>query len=109
MFPTNDQFIFTYTTQKRELNQPLHPDCLNNKLDALSKKFDLLRITPHGLPHTFVGDLLNNGVDNFIVKSLVNYAETSNMIQEVYGHTNDQTKIDTLKPLKEYRNAYQNE
>ncbi|MFC0234529.1 tyrosine-type recombinase/integrase [Vagococcus entomophilus] len=87
----------------------MHPGYLNNKLDALSKKFDLLRITPHGLRHTFVGDLLNNGVDNFIVKSLVGYAETSNMIRDVYGHTNDQTKIDTLKRLEEYRNVSQND
>lgn len=103
IFPTDDQFIFTYTTQKGELNQPLHPDYLNNKLDALSKKFGLSKITPHGLRHTFVSDLLNNGVDDLIVKSLVGHAETSEITRNVYGHVNPEVQKETVKHLEDYR------
>ncbi len=103
IFPTDDQFIFTYTTQKGELNQPLHPDYLNNKLDALTKKFGLSKITPHGLRHTFVSDLLNNGVDDLIVKSLVGHAETSEITRNVYGHVNPEVQKETVKHLEDYR------
>lgn len=78
-------------------------------MNQLEKKYTLPHIIPHGLRHTFVSDLLNQGIDGLIIKSLVGHAETSNMIRDVYGHTNDQTKIDTLKLLEEYRNANQNE
>lgn len=106
---TQQQFLFTYVNQKGDVNQPLHTDWLNYKLNQLEKKYSLPHIIPHGLRHTFVSDLLNQGIDGLIIKSLVGHAETSNMIRDVYGHTNDQTKIDTLKLLEEYRNANQNE
>lgn len=86
--------------KKGEVNQPLHTDWLNNKLNQLEKKYGLPHIIPHGLRHTFVSELLNQGIDGLIIKSLVGHAETSNMIRNVYGHTNDQTKIDTLKLLR---------
>ncbi|MFD2386366.1 tyrosine-type recombinase/integrase [Enterococcus rivorum] len=104
---TAQQFLFTYVNQKGEVNQPLHTDWLNNKLNQLEKKYELPHIIPHGLRHTFVSDLLNQGIDGLIIKSLVGHAETSNMIRDVYGHTNDQTKIDTIKRLEEYRQAKQ--
>lgn len=103
IFPTDDQFIFTYTTQKGELNPPLHTDYLNNKFDAFSKKSGLLKITPHGLQHIFVSDLLNNGVDDMIVKSLVSHAETSEITQNVYGHVNSEIQKETVKHLDDYR------
>ncbi|MDN3114288.1 site-specific integrase [Enterococcus faecalis] len=105
---TQQQFLFTYVNQKGDVNQPLHTDWLNNKLNQLEKKYNLPHIIPHGLRHTFVSDLLNQGIDGLIIKSLVGHAETSNMIRDVYGHTNEQTKIDTLKLLEEYRKANQN-
>lgn len=78
-------------------------------MNQLEKKYNLPHIIPHGLRHTFVSDLLNQGIDGLIIKSLVGHAETSNMIRDVYGHTNNQTKIDTLKLLEEYRKSNQNE
>lgn len=34
---TQQQFLFTYVNQKGEVNQPLHTDWLNNKLNQLEK------------------------------------------------------------------------
>lgn len=104
---TAQQFLFTYVNQKGDINQPLHTDWLNNKLNQLEKKYGLPHIIPHGLRHTFVSDLLNQGIDGLIIKSLVGHAETSNMIRDVYGHTNEQTKIETIKRLEEYRQTNQ--
>lgn len=103
IFQTENQFIFTYTTQEGELNQPLHTDYLNNKLTALAKKHKITKITPHGLRHTFVSDLLNNGVDDLIVKSLVGHAETSEITRAVYGHVNPDVQKETVKHLDDYR------
>lgn len=102
---TAQQFLFTYVNQKGDINQPLHTDWLNNKLNQLEKKYGLPHIIPHGLRHTFVSDLLNQGIDGLIIKSLVGHAETSNMIRDVYRHTNEQTKIETIKRLEEFRQA----
>ena len=103
IIPTAEQFLFTYTTQKGELNQPLHPDWLNNKLNALEKKYGLPHIIPHGLRHTFVSDLLNQGYDELVVKSLVGHAETSNITREVYGHANIAKQIEAVNLLEEIR------
>lgn len=104
---TQQQFLFTYVNQKGEVNQPLHTDWLNNRLNQLEKKYRLPHIIPHVLRHTFVSDLLVQGIDGLIIKSLVGHAETSNMIRDVYGHANEQTKIDTIKRLEEYRQTNQ--
>ncbi|MCM6878413.1 tyrosine-type recombinase/integrase [Enterococcus faecium] len=103
IIPTAEQFLFTYTTQKGELNQPLHPDWLNNKLNALEKKYGLPHIIPHGLRHTFVSDLLNQGYDELVVKSLVGHAETSNITREIYGHANIAKQIEAVNLLEEIR------
>lgn len=105
---TGKQFLFTYVNQRGEINQPLHTDWLNNKLNQLEKKYGLPHILPHGLRHTFVSDLLNQGVDGLIIKSLVGHAETSNMIRDVYGHANIDTKIQTIQQLEQFRKKTQN-
>ncbi|EGO2633476.1 tyrosine-type recombinase/integrase [Enterococcus faecalis] len=103
--PEKHQLLFTYTTQKGELNQPLHPDYLNNKLNALERKYGLPHIVPHGLRHTFVSDLLNEGIDELVIKSLVGHAETSNITRNVYGHAKSDKQVETMKLLEEIRNT----
>lgn len=102
---TAKQFLFTYVKQTGDVNQPLYTDWLNNKLNQLEKKYGLPRIIPHGLRHTFVSDLLNQGIDCLIIKALVGHTETSNVIRDVYGHANEQS----IKQLEEYRKADQSE
>ncbi|EHL2501965.1 tyrosine-type recombinase/integrase [Enterococcus faecalis] len=64
IFQSNEQFLFTYTTQKGLINQPLRPNYLNNKLDRLELKYGLLHITPHGLRHTYISDLINSDISH---------------------------------------------
>lgn len=102
---TPKQFLFTYVNQKGEVNQPLHTDWLNNKLNQLEKKYGLPHILPHGLRHTYVSDLLNQGIDGVLIKSLVGHAETSNMIRDVYGHASEPAKIKAIEQLEQYRQS----
>ncbi|WP_080580438.1 tyrosine-type recombinase/integrase [Melissococcus plutonius] len=44
------------------------------------KKYGFSHIISHDLRHTFVSDLLNQGINGLIIKSLVDHAEISNMI-----------------------------
>ncbi len=78
------------TQHKRELNHPLHTNYLNNKLNTLEKKFDLTQHFTTWLTSSFVSDLLNNGVDDLVVTSLVGHVETSDVTRVVYGHVNQE-------------------
>ncbi|WP_288362463.1 tyrosine-type recombinase/integrase [uncultured Enterococcus sp.] len=53
--------------------------------------------------HTFVNDLLNNGVDALIVKSLVGHAETSEITRNIYEHANPEIQKETVNHLEDYR------
>jgi len=104
---TPEQFLFTYTNQKGEINLPIHPDWLNDRLRLVTDKYNLPNITPHGLRHTFVSDLMNEGVSEWNIKSLVGHAPDSNMINEVYGHMTkrgQQENIKAVHTLEELRN-----
>jgi len=79
---TPEQFLFTYVNRQGEINLPIHPDWLNDRLKLVTAKYNLPNITPHGLRHTFVSDLLNEGVSEWNIKSLVGHAPDSNMINE---------------------------
>lgn len=48
-----DQFLFTYTNRKGEINQRLHTDYLNRRMQAIQKRHsELANCTPHKLRHT---------------------------------------------------------
>ena len=56
-------------------------------------------VTPHGLRHTFVSDLLNEGVNDWNIKALVGHAQTSNMIYEVYGHMTERGRKENIEAI----------
>lgn len=48
-----EQFLFTYTNRKGEINQRLHTDYLNRRMQAIQKRHpELAACTPHKLRHT---------------------------------------------------------
>lgn len=48
-----DQFLFTYTNRKGEINQRLHTDYLNRRMQVIQKRHpELTKCTPHKLRHT---------------------------------------------------------
>lgn len=50
-----NQFLFTYTNFRGGINQPLHADYLNYRMNSIYKRHAdrLVRVTPHKLRHTF--------------------------------------------------------
>jgi len=101
---TPQQLLFTCTTKDGEQNQPLGIDWINNRLREIATRYDLPHILPHGLRHTFVSDMMNNGgADLLIVQSLVGHVENSKVTREVYGHANEKAKIEAIRSLEGYR------
>lgn len=48
-----DQFLFTYTNRKGEINQRLHTDYLNRRMQVIHNRHpELTKCTPHKLRHT---------------------------------------------------------
>lgn len=55
------------------------------------------KITTHTAKHTFISLLANNGVDLQTISTLLN--QSPRMIQKVYLHVYDQTKVDAINKL----------
>ncbi|WP_082232232.1 site-specific integrase [Paucilactobacillus hokkaidonensis] len=50
----DDQLVFTFTNSKGEINQPVIPEYLNNRLNTIKKHHpELAKTHPHALRHTF--------------------------------------------------------
>jgi integrase len=84
---TNEQFLFTYITSAKKINQPLGRDWLNRKLNDVEKVYGLPHIMPHGFRHTFISDSLNAGVNEFALKGIVGHSAVSHVTESVYGHS----------------------
>jgi len=57
------------------LNRPLNPKTVNEIIQKYAKKISLtFHITPHSARATFIGELLNNGVDIYRVANEVNHS-----------------------------------
>ena len=50
---SDEQYVFTYIDMKGNVNSPLHPDYLNNKMKSVKRRHPKLKhATPHKLRHT---------------------------------------------------------
>ena len=57
------------------LNKPLNPKTINEIIDTYAKKIGLnFKLTPHGARATFIGELLDAGVDIYSVSREVNHS-----------------------------------
>lgn len=62
-------------TDKAHLNKPLNPKTINEILDFYAKKAQIYcKITPHSARATFIGELLEVGVDIYSVAQEVNHS-----------------------------------
>ncbi|MFA1821460.1 tyrosine-type recombinase/integrase [Virgibacillus oceani] len=51
---TEEQFLFTYTNSKGDINVPVHIDYLNYRINSVKNRHkELSHSTPHKLRHTF--------------------------------------------------------
>ena len=59
----------------KNLNKPLNPKTINEILDSYARKIGLnFKISPHSARATFIGELLDLGVDIYRVAQEVNHA-----------------------------------
>lgn len=87
---TDEQFLFTYVTSDKKINQPLGRDWLNRKLNNVEKVYGLPHLmphVPHGFRHTFISDSLNAGVNEFALKGIVGHSVVSHVTESVYAHS----------------------
>ncbi|CBW26532.1 putative integrase/tyrosine recombinase [Halobacteriovorax marinus SJ] len=62
-------------TNPQNLNKPLNPRTINEIIDYYAKKIGLnFKVTPHSCRATFIGELLENGVDIYSVAREVNHS-----------------------------------
>lgn len=68
----------TNPTDKTNLNKPLNPKTINEIIDKYAKKIGLnFNISPHSARATFIGELLDNGVDIYTVAREVNHSSVT--------------------------------
>ena len=62
-------------TNPDQLNKPLNPKTINEIIDSYAKKIGLnFKVTPHSARATFIGELLEQGVDIYSVAREVNHS-----------------------------------
>ncbi|MEY8443633.1 tyrosine-type recombinase/integrase [Lactococcus ileimucosae] len=100
---TENQFLFSFTSPKHGVNQPLERDWLNRKLRKVEQVYNLPHMTPHGFRHTFISDSLNAGVNQFSLKGIVGHSPVSNVTEHTYGHVNAQAQKSVFETVEAAR------
>ncbi|NSP43467.1 site-specific integrase [Enterococcus faecalis] len=81
-----EQFIFTYTTAKGIMNQPVHIDYLNYRLKSIRRRHpELVKTHPHKLRHTFSTLAREGGATMADISEALTHSDTK--ITEVYVNT----------------------
>ncbi len=75
-----DEYIFITHTGRVS-----HPDAFNSYLKAMTKRYGLMKITPHALRHCSASYLIANNVDIQTVAARLGHASTA-VTQTVYSH-----------------------
>ncbi|UZD25797.1 tyrosine-type recombinase/integrase [Lacticaseibacillus paracasei] len=88
-----NQFLFTYTNFQGGINQPLHADYLNYRLNSIYKRHpDLVRVTPHKLRHTFSTLARQGGASLQLISEALSHSSIKTT--RVYVNTPDIVGLD---------------
>ena len=72
--------------------RPYHPERFSREFDRRLERFDLRRITVHGLRHTWATLALEAGVPTKIVSERLGHSST-NITENVYSHVTPTMQI----------------
>lgn len=75
--PTPQQFVFTYTNARGQVNQPVNPFYLNNRLKTIRKRHpELAKTHPHALRHTFATIAHQGGASMEEISKALTHSDT---------------------------------
>lgn len=103
---TGEQFLFTYTNARGEINVPLHIDYLNYRLKSIRRRhIELVKTSPHKLRHTYSTLAREGGATIAEISESLTHSDTK--ITEIYVNTPNVVSLSTYekfeKRLKEER------
>ncbi|MBW4801810.1 site-specific integrase [Loigolactobacillus coryniformis] len=89
---TREQFLFTYTDFRGGMNQRLHSDYLNYRLNSIYKRHldSLVRVTPHKLRHTFSTLARQGGASLPLISEALTHSDISTT--KIYVNTPDEVQ-----------------
>lgn len=96
-----DQFLFTYTNFRGGINQPLHADYLNYRLNSIYKRHaeELVRVTPHKLRHTFSTLARQGGASLELISEALTHSDIKTT--RIYVNTPDVVGLDVHNKFAE--------
>lgn len=93
---TGEQFLFTYTNAKGEMNTPVHIDYLNYRLNSIQRRHpELVKTHPHKLRHTFSTLAREGGATMAEISESLTHSDTK--ITEIYVNTPNVVNLSTYE------------
>lgn len=96
---TGEQFLFTYTNAKGEMNVPVHIDYLNYRLNTIRKRHpELVKTSPHKLRHTYSTLAREGGATIAEISESLTHSDTK--ITEIYVNTPNIVNLSTYEKFE---------
>lgn len=90
----DEQFVFTYTDNRGHMNQPLHADFLNYRLNSMEKRHPSLKHAyPHKLRHTYSTLALEGGASMEAISAALTHSDVATT--RIYVNTPDIVNLTT--------------
>ncbi|WP_258379237.1 tyrosine-type recombinase/integrase [Enterococcus plantarum] len=100
MKQTSDQFLFTYTDRKGNINVPVHIDYLNYRINSVKRRHQhLAHATPHKLRHTFSTLAYEGGASTEQISRALTHSDTKTT--EVYVNTPNIVDLSTYEKFEQ--------
>ncbi|NQR54778.1 tyrosine-type recombinase/integrase, partial [Streptococcus suis] len=85
---SDEQYVFTYTDMKGNVNSPLHADYLNNKMKSVKRRHkELTHATPHKLRHTGATLAKQAGMSLEAISEALTHSDTTTT--QIYVNTSN--------------------
>lgn len=96
---TGEQFLFTYTNARGEMNVPVHIDYLNYRLNSICRRNPhLVRTHPHKLRHTYSTLAREGGATMSEISESLTHSDTK--ITERYVNTPNVVRLSTYEKFE---------
>lgn len=105
---TEEQFLFTYTNSKGDINVPVHIDYLNYRVNAVKRRHkELSHVTPHKLRHTFSTLAYEGGASMEEISRALTHSDAKTT--QVYVNTTNIVDLSAYRKFEQRLKDVQNE